>query len=415
MFKKIFGDHREQEVKLSVSTDTFVRFWLVIVGFLVIAGLIWVAYPAIILIAAAFFFALVLNRPVSFFARHLPGKSRTFAILIAYLLVAATVSLLFVAIIPVFTRQLASFISHLPDIFHQMKSNMGWLNDILVHYNMVNQFNKWTIDIQSQLGGGVNELGKTAIASISSLFGIIGNLIIVLFLTFFILLEGPFWEKKLWKLAYHDNDKRRRHKIIIRRMYNVISGYVTGQVIVGIISATFTAIVVGILALIFKFDINLIWPAWITIFLMVFVPMFGAVIGGSVVSILLLIYSWPAALIYLIIFIIEQQIENNIIQPSIQSKNMEISPLLILISITLGLQVGGLLGALVAIPLAGCIVVLIREALPNSDNQKHLSSNLSINNKEEIDQSLESDKPIIFTKTERRYASINANKNTKDK
>jgi predicted PurR-regulated permease PerM len=120
---------------------------------------------------------------------------------------------------------------------------------------------------------------------------------------------------------------------------------------------------VAILAVVFGFELSLIWPAWLIIFLMTFVPMFGAMVGGIVVSLLLLLCAWPAAVIYAVFFIIEQQVENNLVSPHIQSKRLNMSALIILIAILFGLQVAGLLGALVAIPAAGCIMVLLREFL----------------------------------------------------
>jgi len=91
--------------------------------------------------------------------------------------------------------------------------------------------------------------------------------------------------------------------------------------------------------------------------------MFGAVIGGALVSVLLVLYSWPAALIYLAFFIIEQQIENNIVAPKIQSKRLDMSALVVLIAIIAGLQIAGIVGALVAIPVAGCIMVALRDLM----------------------------------------------------
>ena len=64
----------DKEVKLSVSTGTFVRFWLVILGFIALAAAVWIAHTPLIMLAISFFLALVLNRPVSFLARHLPGR-----------------------------------------------------------------------------------------------------------------------------------------------------------------------------------------------------------------------------------------------------------------------------------------------------------------------------------------------------
>ena len=118
--------NKDREVKLSVSTGTFVRFWLVILGFIVLAGAIWIARTPLIMLAISFFLALVLNRPVSFLARYLPGKSRTIAILIAYLLVAAMIGILLVTIVPIFLRQISSFIADVPSMIDQLRDNSQW-------------------------------------------------------------------------------------------------------------------------------------------------------------------------------------------------------------------------------------------------------------------------------------------------
>lgn len=396
---------KEQELKLTVSTGTFVRFWLVILGFVLLAGAIWIARTPLIMLAISFFLALVLNRPVSFLARHLPGKSRTVAILVAYLIVAAMIAVLLVTIVPIFVRQISSFLSDLPDMLNQLKNNTGWINDFLVRYDLTDQFNAWIVDLEGQIGEWAKSLGSSFVTLMSNTFAVIGNACLVMFATFFMLLEAPDWEEKFWRLLYTDPAKRRHHKNVARKMYDVISGYVTGQATVGVISATFTAVVVAFLASFFHFDMTLIWPAWITIFLMVFVPMFGAVLGGGIVTLLLMVYSLPAAIIYVIIFTIEQQVENNVIQPRIQSKHMEISALLILIAMTIGLQVGGLLGALVAIPLAGCLVVLVRDIL-QTRSKNYVAASSARGQDNDMDGVLEGSAPVIFTKADRKYIGV---------
>ena len=389
----------DREVKLSVSTGTFVRFWLVIMGFIALAVAMYIARVPLVMLAISFFLALVLNRPVSFLARHLPGKSRTVAILIAYLIVAAMIGILLVTIVPIFVRQISSFITSIPDMLATAQNNTGWFSNLLEQYNLTAQFNSWVSGLESQVTHYVSSLGSTFISTVSNIFVFLGNVCLVLFATFFMLLEAPSWEEKYWRLIYKDPARRRHHKSIARKMYDVVSGYVTGQATVGVISATFTAVLVGVLAMIFDFNISLVWPAWITIFLMVFVPMFGAVIGGAIVTLLLMIYSLPAAIIYVVIFTIEQQIENNVIQPRVQSKHMEVSALVILIAITLGLQVGGLLGALVAIPVAGCIVVLVRDILVTRNNLE--IDNVGKDNN--VDGILDDSSPVIFVPAERKY------------
>ena len=399
----------DREVKLSVSTGTFVRFWLVIMGFIALAVAMYIARVPLVMLAISFFLALVLNRPVSFLARHLPGKSRTVAILIAYLIVAAMIGILLVTIVPIFVRQISSFITSIPDMLATAQNNTGWFSNLLEQYNLTAQFNSWVSGLESQITRYVSSLGSTFISTVSNIFVFLGNVCLVLFATFFMLLEAPSWEEKYWRLIYKDPARRRHHKSIARKMYDVVSGYVTGQATVGVISATFTAMLVGVLAMVFDFNISLVWPAWITIFLMVFVPMFGAVIGGAIVTLLLMIYSLPAAIIYVVIFTIEQQIENNVIQPRVQSKHMEVSALVILIAITLGLQVGGLLGALVAIPVAGCIVVLVRDILVTRNNLE--IDNVGKDNN--VDGILDDSSPVIFVPAERKYIGVSHQKGRK--
>lgn len=395
------------EVKLSVSTGTFVRFWLVILGFIVLAGAIWIARSPLVMLAISFFLALVLNRPVSFLARHLPGKSRSIAILIAYLIVAAMIGVLLVTIVPIFVRQISSFIADIPGMIDTLRGNSGWFSDLLAHYNLTDQFNDWIANMQREFSNVASTMGTTLISVMSNIFSVIGNLFLIAFATFFMLLEAPDWEEKFWRLLYRNPERRKHHKAVARKMYDVVSGYVTGQATVGLISATFTAILVAILATVFDFDMSLVWPAWITIFLVVFIPMFGAVIGGAIVTLLLLVYSLPAALVYVVVFILEQQIENNVIQPRIQSKHMEISALVVLIAMTLGLQVGGILGALVAIPVAGCAIVLARDFFITRDRME--AADRAVGRDNNIDGVLdyESSAPVIFMPADRKYVGPN--------
>lgn len=395
------------EVKLSVSTGTFVRFWLVILGFIVLAGAVWVARSPLVMLAISFFLALVLNRPVSFLARHLPGKSRSIAILIAYLIVAAMIGVLLVTIVPIFVRQISSFIADIPGMIDTLRDNSGWFSDLLAHYNLTDQFNDWIANMQREFSNVASTMGTTLISVMSNIFSVIGNLFLIAFATFFMLLEAPDWEEKFWRLLYRNPERRKHHKAVARKMYDVVSGYVTGQATVGLISATFTAILVAILATVFDFDMSLVWPAWITIFLVVFIPMFGAVIGGAIVTLLLLVYSLPAALVYVVVFTLEQQIENNVIQPRIQSKHMEISALVVLIAMTLGLQVGGILGALVAIPVAGCAIVLARDFFITRDRMEAADRAAGRDNNIDGVLDYESSAPVIFMPADRKYVGPN--------
>lgn len=349
---------------LSISTGTFIRFWLVILGFLAAIALIWLSRGALIIIAVSFFLALVLNRPVSFFARHLPGKSRALATFIAYLILVAIIVLLFFNVIPIFVRQISTFIGNAPALIREIQSNNNGFEVFLGQHHMAAQYNAWLANISHQLGSFANQIGNSAVDMLTELVNGLVNVVMVAVLTFLMLIEGPDWETKFWAVVYRDPEKRRQHQLVAKKMYDVVSGYITGQAIVAAISATLTALVVWILSLSLRsIDSSLVLPAWITIFVMTFIPMFGATIGGLIVALLLALFAWPAAIIYLVFFIIEQQFENNFTSPKIQAKRLNMSALIILSSILIGLNLAGIFGALVAIPVAGCLMVLLREYL----------------------------------------------------
>ena len=98
--------------------------------------------------------------------------------------------------------------------------------------------------------------------------------------------------------------------------------------------------------------------------------MVGATIGAVVVTLVLLLNSVPAAIVFAIYFFIYQQIENNYISPTIQSKKVELSALAVLAAILIGVALFGFLGALISIPVAGCIRVLMVDYLEHAEKER---------------------------------------------
>jgi predicted PurR-regulated permease PerM len=115
---------------------------------------------------------------------------------------------------------------------------------------------------------------------------------------------------------------------------------------------------------------NLALPTIAIAFILSLIPMFGATIAGILVSLLLLFNDVTGGIAFAIYFVIYQQIENNFISPTIQSKKVELSALVVLASVTIGLYVFGLAGGIISIPIAGCIKVLIDEYLEHAKKKR---------------------------------------------
>jgi predicted PurR-regulated permease PerM len=152
-------------------------------------------------------------------------------------------------------------------------------------------------------------------------------------------------------------------------MYGVVSGYVTGQLTVSAIGATCAGLFVFIISFIFP-DVpkQLAMPTAAITFLLSLIPMFGATIGGIIITLLLALNSIPAAIVYAIYFVVYQQIENSFISPHIQSKKNDLTALMVLGAVTIGLYMFGVIGGIIAIPIAGSIRILIQEFLENRNN-----------------------------------------------
>ena len=169
------------------------------------------------------------------------------------------------------------------------------------------------------------------------------------------LVEGPYWVNRTRQLIPAEH---RDHAIkLASDMYQVIRGYVNGQVVLAAITAVLIA------PALFIFHISNPAALIVVVFLTALIPLIGHMIGAAIITIVALFHSPWAALIIFLYFILYMQIENYVIQPKIQANTTNLSPLLVFASVVMGISFGGLIGCLVAIPIMGCLRVLVVDYL----------------------------------------------------
>ena len=355
--------------KIETDWQTFIKFWLVP---LIIAGSLFFLYKAqtgLIIIGISIFLALALKplvrRVNHFFTKHFgkDKKHQTLSAIFAYLIVVLVIGGIVAIIGPVVVNETAKFIQNFPETFE--KSFGGWEG--------INNFGK-TVGIDNlheQINGALMRvsndmlgiLGNNLVSSLGGIANIVMKIVLVFILTLLFLLDGPEMLNSLWQTLGTGEDKKPAvvAREVVAKMANVISTYVSRQVIVAVIDGCATIIIVFILSLILNFSPNLAIPMGMITMLFYLIPMFGQFIGGTLVTILLFFSSPAAALVFAIVYIIYAQIENNLISPKIQGDALNLKPLVILCAITIGMYMFGLLGAIIAIPIAGCIRVLVDE------------------------------------------------------
>jgi predicted PurR-regulated permease PerM len=149
-------------------------------------------------------------------------------------------------------------------------------------------------------------------------------------------------------------------------MYSVVTSYVAGQLTISTIAGLFAGFVVFIISITMGIPANLVIPTAAIVFVMSLIPFFGAFIGAASMGFALAVNSPTAGLIFIVICIIYQQVEANFIGPRIQSKKLNLSPLVILISVTLGIVLFGIAGGIISIPIAGCVKILFDNYISKS-------------------------------------------------
>ena len=347
-------DKSPEELAVTVSNRTLFRIFAVTFAFLLAVAALRQAASALMLIFTAFFLALGLNAPVQWVAQHLPGKrrgNRSLATLLSVLLVFAVLIGFLASIVPPFVRQIAALVDAAPNFVNDLRNENTEIGGFVKHYNLQGQVDSFSDDLSSRLqhvAGSATDL----LASIgSSTFA----LLTVLVLTFMMLVEGPRWVRIAEELV---PDGHREHiRGLTRAMYKVIKGYVNGQVILAAIAA------VLILPVLFILNVSYPIALMVVVFVCGLIPMVGHTIGAVIVTAVALFTSPVSAAIVLAYYILYQQIENYLIQPRIQANSTNMSPLLVFIAVVIGVNFGGLLGGLVAIPIMGCIRILVLDQL----------------------------------------------------
>lgn len=351
------------KVRIEIDTKTFVRFWLVVIGFGLTGWMVYMARDALVIIGAALFLALALNYPVKKMASFLPGKSRLMATAVAFSSLVIMLGMVIWFVIPPLVQQSAKFADHLPELVDQAGSQWRGLGEFIDKNNLRPQLDAAVENVKNQASGWAANISSSLLSSIGSLVSFLVSLFLVLTISFLMLVEGPIWMSRIWSF-YKDKDKMNHHRKLVGRVYGVVTGYINGQLTVSGIGSLAAGLAVFVISLFVpEVEANLAMPVILITFILTLIPMFGATLAGGLVTLLLMLGSMPGGIIYVIFFTIYQQIENNFISPVIQSKKLELSALIVLVAVTIGLYVGGIIGGVIAIPIAGTIKVFLDDYL----------------------------------------------------
>ena len=331
------------------------RTVFVVIGILLAVAItlkvLWISRHVLAWVFIALFLALALNPAVDWLEQRYRGRRglATGTVMIAALAVIAAIGALF---IPTLVDQVSGFAKKVPDYLDDLTKGRGRLGFLQTKYHLVDKARDALHE-----GGAKKLFGLTgtAVAVTKSVITAVVAVVTIVFMTFFMLLEGPAWMERLYGLIPPKSQPRWR--AIGRDIYRTVGGYVTGNLLISLVAGVSTAIVLLIMGV----------PYWVALGLIVgildLIPLAGATIAGIIISIVAFLHSIPAGIVVVAFFIVYQQIENHLLQPVVYGRTVQLSPLAVLISVLIGAELAGVLGALAAIPVAGTLQVVLVDFL----------------------------------------------------
>jgi predicted PurR-regulated permease PerM len=308
---------------------------------------LWISRHVLTWIFISLFLALALNPAVEWLQRH-RVRHRGAAVGITYIGVALGVVGLGALFIPTLVDQVNSFVDKTPDYVHDLTSGRGKLGFLETKYHVVDKVRE-----QVQKGGASRILGLsgTALAVTKGVINAVVGTVTVIFLTFFMLLEGPKWTERIYGLLPPESQPRWRR--VGHEIYRTVGGYVTGNLLISLIAGGSSTIVLLILGVPYAVALGLI-VAFLDL-----IPLAGATLAAIIVGAVAFIHSIVAGIVVIVFFVVYQQVENHLLQPVVYGRTVQLSPLAVLIAVLVGAELAGVLGALAAIPVAGAIQVVI--------------------------------------------------------
>jgi len=341
------------QVEVTISNRTIFRVLaLVILSLLFLTVLKQMAH-ALVLVFTAFFLALSLNAPVHWIENRLPGKRnrRTLATVVSVLIVMVLFVGFLASIVPPLSKQVGNLINAAPDFVRDLRNEDSQAGKLVARYHLQDQVDTFSNEFSSR----IKDISGQAVSVITRVSSSAISVLTILVMTFMMLVEGPRWVDLFRRLV--PPGKRAHTAELSRDMYKVIKGYVNGQVLLAAIASVF------IVPALFILGISYPVALMVVVFICGLIPMVGHTIGAVIVTAVALFHSPVAAIAILAYYILYQQVENYLVQPRIQANTTNMSPLLVFVAVVLGVSFGGLLGGLVAIPIMGCIRILVVDQL----------------------------------------------------
>jgi predicted PurR-regulated permease PerM len=316
----------------------------------ILLAVMWAAREALMLIYVSALIAMGFSPLVRLIEQQSPSERRRvprwLAILVIYFAIVALLVLIGLAVIPPLVTQAASLWERLPSEFNKLQ------NFLIEHKLMTHSVTLEEAVQHAPSGAGGNAVG-TALVAISGFIGGIFGLITILILTFYLLIEANAMFE--YFMRFVPAGRRNDVGAAARQAVTKVSAWLRAQVVLAGVMGVFAAVGLGLMGVPYFYVIALVAAIGETI------PIVGPVIGGITAVAVAITVSPKLALMVGAYFLVLHQLEANILVPKIMEKNVGVSPVAVMVALLIGGSLWGLVGAILAIPTAAILSVVIEE------------------------------------------------------
>jgi predicted PurR-regulated permease PerM len=315
-----------------------------------IVGGLYFAYlirEVIGLVLVGLFLAVALAPPVNWLNRR--RVPRWVAILIVYLGIGTAIFGIGLLIVPPLVTGVQSLSDDLPGYVDDLRQNETF-RDYDNRYHITEKLREQLQQLPSKLGDAAGTLRDVTVG----VFNRFVQLFSLLVITFFLIKDGN--RMLAWLYRQLSDERERRWRKIAGDISDAIAGYVFGNFVISILAGLVTYVTLEALNVPFALPLAILFAFFDL------VPLVGATLGGILVGIVVAFVNFPIGLIvWAVVLILYQQVENNLIQPYVYGRAVEIHPLVVIIAILIGAALLGVLGALIAIPSAAAVQAVVRD------------------------------------------------------
>jgi predicted PurR-regulated permease PerM len=326
-----------------------VDVWIVLINTLALLlalFLLWKLSLFVSWVLVALFLALALDPAVDWLQRH--RFRRGWAVFAVITGLSVLVALLLATVVPMLIDQGRELVLRAPELIDRVQQwgPVRWIDQ---RFQVLDR-------IQAQFESNAGQVAQPALAAVAgALRGITGAITIIVLAIFMLLFGEDVLKKGLRWVA----PERRDHWVDMgQQMRKVVGGYVVGTLLVAAVGGLVMAVTLALLGVPYFVPLGLL--------MIVFglIPFLGSAIGAVLcVGTTLAAVGFRSALICLGVYLVYQQIENQVLQPVVQRRTLRMNPLVIVLALLAGTGIAGILGALLALPVAGAIQVLLEDAL----------------------------------------------------